>query len=173
MSRQDRKQLGRVTAELEAFGCDMLSTTLPMNASSAYALFCDIQLIPEWLRIVQSVAVLGRDGRNRVTRASFVALLERGSLGYSLVYEYDASALSVEWRGTDGQLFQARGSAQFQPMGDRASLMHYDLAVEDDLHGFLNWQDPLYGGHPASAVVHDFRDYVKRHRCLPRARTAS
>ena len=122
--------------------------------------FATVSTIPEWLGVIQSVGILGRDDENRVTRASFVALLQRGMLGYSLVFEYDT--LSVRWKSAEGQLFQQHGSARFQPLGDRACLLHYDLTIGAELGELLQWQDPLFDGHPASAVVHDFRHYVKR-----------
>ena len=41
MPRPDRKRLRQTTAELQSFGCDMLSTTLPLDADGAYEMFCD------------------------------------------------------------------------------------------------------------------------------------
>src|ERR1041385_1037268 len=53
--------------------------------------------VPRWLPIVQTARVLVRGDEGRPTRVAFTRKLERGSLGYTLEYAYDASTLTATW----------------------------------------------------------------------------
>jgi hypothetical protein len=74
-----------------------LSIALPRDADSSYALFCEVERIPEWLSIVRSAHVTKRDARNRARDVSFLARLERATVGYTCRYRYDSRARMVAW----------------------------------------------------------------------------
>lgn len=141
-------------------GSSEVSTTLPLGANAAYEVFADAVEIPRWLPIVQSARVLTRDRDGRAARVSFMRKLERGSLGYTLEYHYDPSALAVSWTTPPSSNVVLTGEARFVPLSHRACLMLYrlvlDLPVVDEmLTGELD-------GHPASLVVAEFREHLRR-----------
>jgi hypothetical protein len=137
-----------------------VSTTLTLGADGAYAVFTDASEIPRWLPIVQSARVLVRDGEGRASRVSFTRRLERGSLGYTLEYRYDPTALAVSWATLPSSNVVLSGEARFVPLSIKACLMLYRLhlelpIVDDALHGELD-------RHPASVVVAEFREHLRR-----------
>ena len=137
-----------------------VSTTLTVGANAAYEIFADAVEIPRWLPIVQKARVLARDPTGRPERVSFTRKLERGSLGYTLEYHYDPVTLSVVWATTPSSNVVLSGEARFVPLSHRACLMLYrlviDLPIVDDLvHRELD-------KHPASHVVSEFREHLRR-----------
>jgi uncharacterized membrane protein len=148
------------TLAAPAAGASEVSTTLPLSAPAAYAIFADAMKIPRWLPIVQSARVLTRDRDGRAARVSFMRTLERGSLGYTLEYRYDTAAFEVSWTTLPSSNIVLSGEARFMPLSGRACMMLYRLALElpivdDALHCDLD-------RHPASVVVAEFREHLRR-----------
>jgi hypothetical protein len=137
-----------------------VSTTLPVGAGVAYEIFSDVVQTPRWLPVVQSVKVLERTPAGRPEKVAFMGKLERGSLGYTLLYRYDDQSLLVSWQTADSSSVLLTGEARFLPLSARACLMVYRLAMELPMQ--VGWSDPHYEGHPASSVVADFREHLKR-----------
>lgn len=138
-----------------------LSVSLPICAERAYRLFSDSEAIPEWMGVVRSSRIISRTEDGRARRTAFIARLERASMGYTLEYTYDDDNMQLRWKTSAQASTVIDGSARFQPLGPRACMMHYEL----DLHTQASmpaWGDEMYNGHPASAVLSDFRDYVSR-----------
>jgi hypothetical protein len=137
-----------------------VSTTLTVGAGSAYEVFADAVEIPRWLPLIQHARVLDRRDDGRATRVAFTRRLERGTLGYTLEYSYDPSTYTVSWTTADSSNVMMSGEARFVPLSSRACLMLYrlvlDLPVVDDL--IANELD----GHPASSVVAEFREHLRR-----------
>ena len=137
-----------------------VSTTLTVNAAVAYEVFADAVEVPRWLPIVQSARVISRQADNRPARVAFTRKLERGSLGYTLEYTYDAKTLSVLWSTPASSNVTLNGEARFIPLSNRACLMLYrlvlDLPIVDDL---INSE---LDKHPASLVVSEFREHLRR-----------
>jgi hypothetical protein len=133
---------------------------LSVAAGTAYEIFSDAAELPHWLPIVQSARTLlcYPDGRPR--RVAFVRKLERGSLGYTLEYTYDPATLRVAWATPEDSNVVLVGEARFVPLSTRACLMLYrlviDLPVVDDLI------DSELDKHPASHVVAEFREHLRR-----------
>lgn len=139
-----------------------VSTTLTVSARVAYEIFSEAGDVPRWLPMVQSARTLLREPGGRPQRVAFVRRLERGSLGYTLEYRYDAEHLTVSWRTPDSSSIVLTGEARFTALSARACLMLYrvalDLPVVDDLlHRELD-------RHPASQVVAEFREHLRRFR---------
>lgn len=137
-----------------------VSTTLTVGAATAYEIFADAVEVPRWLSIVQAARTLERYADGRPRRVAFTRALERGSLGYTLEYSYDPTALTVAWSTLDASNVVLNGEAQFVPLSSRACLMLYrlvlDLPIVDDLiHSELD-------RHPASQVVAEFREHLRR-----------
>jgi hypothetical protein len=137
-----------------------VSTTLTVGAGVAYEVFADAVEIPRWLPLVQTARVLDRTPEGRARRVAFTRKLERGSLGYTLEYTYDASTLTVGWTTPASSNVVLAGEARFVPLSSRACLMLYrlvlDLPIVDDLiHSELD-------KHPASLVVSEFREHLRR-----------
>lgn len=137
-----------------------VTTTLPLGATAAYEVFCDAAEIPRWLPILQSARVMLRDDEGRAAKVAFMRSLERGSLGYTLAYRYDPELLTVDWSTLPSSNVHLTGQAQFVPLSPRACMMLYridlDLPIVDELlHGELD-------RHPASFVVAEFREHVRR-----------
>jgi ribosome-associated toxin RatA of RatAB toxin-antitoxin module len=139
-----------------------LSTALPRGADECYSLFCEVERIPEWLTVVRSAVVTGRDERRRARDVAFLARLERATVGYTCSYEYNAQHRRVGWQTRESSSIRVAGHAQFSPLGERACLMTYHLDLDLGAHGLPNWVDPLFEGHAASASLVDFRDFVLR-----------
>ena len=137
-----------------------VSTTLTVGAGVAYEVFADAVEIPRWLPIVQSARTTKRTPDGRPATVAFTRKLERGSLGYTLEYKYDPSTLSVSWSTPASSNVVLYGEARFVPLSNRACMMLYrlvlDLPIVDDL---INSE---LDKHPASLVVAEFREHLRR-----------
>ena len=137
-----------------------VSTTLTVGAGVAYEVFADAVEIPRWLPIVQTARVVRRTADGRPERVSFTRKLERGSLGYTLEYNYDPNTLTVSWSTPASSNVVLHGEARFVPLSPRACMMLYrlvlDLPIVDDL--ITSELDK----HPASLVVAEFREHLRR-----------
>jgi uncharacterized membrane protein len=141
----------------------VLSTSLSVSAAYGYELFCDSERLPEWMAVVRSSRVISRFEDGRAKRTAFIAHLERASMGYTLQYEYDDEATTVSWSTAREASMVITGKARFQPLGDAACMMHYELDMHSD-SSLPAWGDPMYNGHPASSVLSDFREFVSRNK---------
>jgi len=137
-----------------------VSTTLTVSAGAAYEVFADAVEIPRWLPLVQTARILGRRDDGRPQRVSFTRKLERGSLGYTLEYTYDPTTYTISWSTPSTSNVVMSGEARFVPLSARACLMLYrlvlDLPIVDDLVSHE------LDGHPASLVVFEFREHLRR-----------
>jgi hypothetical protein len=137
-----------------------VSTTLTVSAGAAYEVFADAVEIPRWLPLVQSARILERATDGRPLRVAFTRKLERGSLGYTLEYAYDPSTYTISWTTPSTSNVVMAGEARFVPLSARACLMLYrlvlDLPIVDDLVSHE------LDGHPASLVVSEFREHLRR-----------
>lgn len=137
-----------------------VSTTLTVGAGTAYEVFADAIEIPRWLPLLQNARVLDRADDGRARRVAFTRRLERGSLGYTLEYTYDPKTYTVSWTTPSTSNVVLAGEARFVPLSTRACLMLYrlliDLPVVDDLIS------SELDGHPASLVVAEFREHLRR-----------
>ena len=137
-----------------------VSTTLSVSAGAAFEIFADAVEIPRWLPLVQSARVLAMQPDGRPSRVSFTRKLERGSLGYTLEYRYDPSTYTITWATPRTSNVVLTGEARFVPLSTRACLMLYqlvlDLPIVDDLI------TTELDGHPASLVVAEFREHLRR-----------
>ncbi|HEY0478201.1 MAG TPA: hypothetical protein VGD37_11835 [Kofleriaceae bacterium] len=137
-----------------------VSTTLRVGAGVAYEIFSDAVEIPRWLPMVQTARTLVRYPDGRPRRVAFTRTLERGCLGYTLEYRYDPDRLTVAWTTPEASNVVLTGEARFIALSARACLMLYrlvlDLPIVDDLlRGELD-------RHPASQVVAEFREHLRR-----------
>lgn len=153
-------------ADIEALAERSLTATLPVNAQRAYEVFCDVEQIVQWVSVVTSVRVLEATPRGRAKRAAFIASLSRASVGYTLEYEYREPERVVAWwtpsMTVGGPAFRVGGRAQFDPLGERACLMHYELHLDIPEGALPPWGDSYFDGHAPSTVLADFRDYLSR-----------
>ena len=137
-----------------------VSTTLNVSAGAAFEVFADAIEIPRWLPLVQSARVLALQGDGRPARVAFTRKLERGSLGYTLEYHYQPDAFAITWSTPTTSNVVLSGEARFVPLSTRACLMLYrlvlDLPIVDDLI------TTELDGHPASCVVAEFREHLRR-----------
>jgi hypothetical protein len=140
--------------------CSEVSTTLTVAAGAAYEIFSDAVEIPRWLPIVQTARTLLRYPDGRPQRVAFTRKLERGSLGYTLEYSYDPTTLTIAWTTPEGSNVVLTGEARFVPLSTRACLMLYrlviDLPIVDDM------VSSELDKHPASHVVAEFREHLRR-----------
>lgn len=134
--------------------------TVPVGA---YEVFCDVEKIPRWVSVVRSVRILEVNPRGRALRAAFLANLSRASIGYTLQYRYDEAARSVSWWMPSQPEMRVGGRAKFDPLGQRACLVHYELLLDLPRGALPPWGDPYFDGHAPSTVLGDFRDYLRRH----------
>jgi len=137
-----------------------VSTTLTVAAGVAFEVFADAVEIPRWLPIVQTARVLQRTAEGRPEKVAFTRKLERGSLGYTLDYTYDPGSLSIAWTTPPSSNVVLYGEARFVPLSMRACMMVYrlvlDLPIVDDL------VSSELAKHPASLVVAEFREHLRR-----------
>lgn len=137
-----------------------VSATLTVGAPAAFEVFADAVEIPRWLPLVQTAKVLTRHADLRPARVAFTRKLERGSLGYTLEYAYDPQTLAITWSTPGTSNVTLTGEARFVPLSSRACLMLYrlelDLPVVDDLIA------SELDRHPASHVVAEFREHLRR-----------
>ena len=137
-----------------------VSTTLSVSAGAAFEIFADAGEIPRWLPLIQKARVLSRHADGRANQVGFTRKLERGSLGYTLEYSYDPSTYAVSWTTPRDSSVVCSGEARFVTLSNRACLMMYRLTIElpivDDLIA------AELDGHPASLVVSEFREHLRR-----------
>ena len=137
-----------------------VSTTLSVSAGAAYEVFADAIEIPRWLPLVQAARVLATHSDGKPSRVAFTRKLERGSLGYTLEYSYEPSTYTISWATPSTSNVVLSGEARFVPLSTRACLMLYrlvlDLPIVDDLIS------TELDGHPASLVVAEFREHLRR-----------
>ena len=137
-----------------------VSTTLTVSAGAAYEVFADAVEVPRWLPLVQTARILARRDDGRPDRVAFTRKLERGSLGYTLEYSYDPTTYTIGWSTPATSNVVMSGEARFVPLSARACLMLYrlvlDLPIVDDLVSHE------LDGHPASLVVSEFREHLRR-----------
>ena len=152
----------RMLRDLQVGGGETLSTSLPVNARKAYDAFCDIESAPRWVSVVKSVRILSWNAAGRAKRAAFLARLQNGSIGYTLHYRYNEREKIISWGTAPGSMTLVAGRAQFIPLGDRATLMQYQLTLELPEDALPPWEDPFFSGHATSVVMNDFREYVTR-----------
>lgn len=137
-----------------------VSTTLSVGAGTAFEVFADAVEVPRWLPIVQTARVIHRTPEGRPSKVAFTRRLERGSLGYTLEYKYDPSTLNITWSTPASSNVVLHGEARFIPLSPRACMMMYrlvlDLPIVDDM---LNSE---LDKHPASLVVAEFREHLRR-----------
>ncbi|HUS66394.1 MAG TPA: hypothetical protein VMZ28_17775 [Kofleriaceae bacterium] len=150
----------RLLSDARLGGAEMLSTSLPVNVRDAFDAFCDVEASPRWVSVVRSARILCRTQSGRPKRAAFMARLQNGAIGYTLHYRYNERERIVSWGTEPGAMTLVAGRAQFLPLGDRATLMQYQLALELPENALPPWEDPFFSGHATSVVMNDFRDYV-------------
>jgi len=141
-------------------GETVVSARLRRTAEECYRLFCDADLIPEWLWVVDTAVVQERDPRNRAVRVDFIGALERASIGYTLSYEYDDAGLEVRWHHLGRGVRELAGSARFVSREDGGCLLEYRLRTQLTA-GLPPWADQLYTERPAETVVVDFCEFVE------------
>jgi hypothetical protein len=131
-----------------------------VGAATAYEVFADVVEVPRWLPLLQSARVLERYEDGHAKRVAFTRRLERGSLGYTLEYTYDPDSHLICWMTPSSSNVVLQGEARFLSLSPRASLMVYrivlDLPIVDDLVA------SELDGHPASLVVAEFREHLRR-----------
>ncbi len=137
-----------------------LTTTLPIPAPRAYELFAAAERAPEWMSVISAARVLSRDAAGRAAHVTYLARLERGTIGYSIHYRYDEAALWVGWSTPAGGALRVAGAASFRSLTMASSMMVYTLSLAMPALG--PWEDPQFEAHPASAVLSEFRDFVRR-----------
>jgi hypothetical protein len=138
-----------------------VSTTLTVGAAVAYEVFSDAGEIPRWLPLLQHARILSRTDDGRAERVAFTRRLDRGSLGYTLLYSYDPSTYTVAWTTPDASNVVLNGEARFVPLSTRACLMLYRLVI--DLPIVDDAVSEELDGHPASFVVAEFREHLRRY----------
>jgi hypothetical protein len=137
-----------------------VSATLPVGAPVAFEAFADVAQTPRWLSVVSSTRVLEADLRGRPLRASFLARLERATIGYVLHYTWDDDGLGVRWSTADASSLRISGDARFAPLSARACLMHYRLTLEVPVDS--GWINESFSGNAAAAVASEFREHLRR-----------
>lgn len=143
-------------------GETVVTARLGLPADECYRLFCDADLIPEWLWVVDTAVVQQRDERNRAIQVDFIGSLERASIGYTLTYAYEDATHEVCWHHVGRGVKQLAGSARFDSHPEAGCLLEYRLRSQL-LSGLPPWADQLYRDRPAETVVLDFCEFVERH----------
>lgn len=137
----------------------VVEVLIPRAAEHCYRLFSDASHLSKWLLVVGTVVVRKRDAGGRAVEVDFMGSLQRASIGYTLVYEYDDAAREVRWRHQGGSVRRLAGSARFTPRGEELCHLRYALASELP-EKLPPWADELYRKRPAETVVLDFCEWV-------------
>ena len=145
----------------ERDGETVVTAVLRCDVDECYRLFTDVDLIPQWLWVVDTSVVQERDEKNRATRVDFIGSLERAAIGYTLTYDYDDEQREVRWLQTGRGMKQLAGAARFEAVGDGRCRLEYSLRTELTA-GLPPWADQLYHQRPAETVVLDFCEFVER-----------
>jgi len=156
------KNPGETTAyDPVAHGGDWITTTLGVSAFTAYRQFADMEKLPHWFPIVQSVDVESWLPTGDPERVSFLARNAEGTIDYELMYRFEPANMRVHWKTMPGANVYVSGWAKFTPLANATCMMEYQLYV--DRRELPEWRDPFFENHAPSAVLHHFRDYINRH----------
>lgn len=138
----------------------VVTARLGQPAQRCYEVFCDADLIPQWLWVVGKAVVQERDARDRALRVDFIGSLERASIAYTLAYSYDDAQREVQWHRLGGGVKTLAGAARFDPRDEQSCTLRYTLSSElrDNLPA---WADDLYRQRPAETVVIDFCEWLE------------
>jgi len=91
----------------------------------------DFESYPEWVRDVREVKVLERDGEGRGSRVEYRAAALGKSIRYILDYDYAEAPAAFSWKFVEGDMLRRLdGRYEFEPDGDGATRVHYELAVD-------------------------------------------
>ena len=137
----------------------VVEVLIPRAAEHCYRLFSDASHLSKWLLVVGTVVVRNRDEQGRALEVAFMGSLQRASIGYTLIYEYDDALREVRWHHQGGSIKRLAGSARFTPKADELCLLRYALASELPKQ-LPPWADELYRKRPAETVVLDFCEWV-------------
>lgn len=88
-----------------------LTTAIKRPARLCYELFCEASRIPEWVTVVRSAHVNERNHRGRPLNVTFLAQLERATVGYRLHYEYRERDLGGTLSAWDDPFYNGHASS--------------------------------------------------------------
>lgn len=137
-----------------------VSTTLGLSAAAAFEIFTDAAELPRWLPLIQTARVLSHFPDGRPAKVAFVRRLARGSIGYTLEYTYNVPELVVAWQTAATSNVVLGGEARFVALSTRACLLTYRLALGLPVRDGHTSDEVDY--HPASLVVAEFREHIRR-----------
>ena len=91
----------------------------------------DYESYPEWAKDVKEARILETDSEGRGTRVEYRAAALGKSIRYVLAYDYSQAPEAFSWHLVEGDMLKRLdGTYRFEPEGDAATRVHYDLAVE-------------------------------------------
>lgn len=107
-----------------------VETVVEAPPQRCYEVAADFERYPEWLPDIQQVVVLDRDDAGRPVAVAFEVGAFGRSAQYILVYDYANAPHSFSWTQREGDITYAlEGSYRFEPYGDGATSVHYELGV--------------------------------------------
>jgi hypothetical protein len=162
VSYPDVRQDFAITVE-QRDGLTVVTARPVGQALRCYELFCDADLIPNWLWVVGKAVVQERDDRGRALQVDFIGSLERASIAYTLAYSYDDQQREVQWHRVGGGVRNLAGSARFESEQDERCRLVYTLTSELS-ENLPAWADELYRQRPAETVVIDFCEWLEAYQ---------
>ena len=112
---------------------DQVSERIRVDASPAHCLevATDFEKYPQWARDVKEAKVVERDAEGRGTKVEFRAAAMGRTIRYVLAYDYAEAPVAFSWVLVEGDMLRRLdGRYRFDPDGDAATRVTYDLAVE-------------------------------------------
>jgi ribosome-associated toxin RatA of RatAB toxin-antitoxin module len=102
------------------------------SAQHCFDAATDFERYPQWARDVKRATVVARDDQGRAAEVAFRAAALGKSVEYTLAYDYADAPHSFSWRLVEGGMLLRRldGTYRFEPEGDDATRVHYDLVVD-------------------------------------------
>lgn len=96
-----------------------------------YEVAVDFERYPEWARDVKSVRIAERDDGGRGAKVEYRAAAMGRSIRYVLAYDYADAPHRFSWHLVEGDMVRRlEGSYQFDPAGDSATDVTYELTVD-------------------------------------------
>ncbi|HEY3830967.1 MAG TPA: SRPBCC family protein [Acidimicrobiia bacterium] len=101
-------------------------------AQRCYDIATDFERYPAWARDVKRATIVARDDTGRAAQVAYRAAALGKSVEYTLEYDFADAPRSFSWHLVEGGMLLRRldGSYRFEPDGDDATRVHYDLAVD-------------------------------------------
>jgi len=131
----DVNRMGERAESEEARPRWRVSLEIDLPVGSAFAGFCDVDRVGEWVPEVKVRAVLSRFPSGLVERVLLEGVIPGARVLFDVGCRYDANRLRVSWESALYDVHPIGGTVAFLPLGPRHCLMDFEMFEPADSPG--------------------------------------